>query len=86
MATVNLLFLLAAITFQLWCVSVQAVPTVIGDQVTLQVPGLGTIIGLVRNTTTTRDPVISPSPRQYFSFRSIPYAEPPVGDLRFRVR
>ena len=47
------------------------------QQPTVNIPTLGSVIG---------SQMASVSGRTFHAFRRIPYAQPPVGDLRFKVR
>ena len=46
------------------------------QQFTINIPSLGQIRG---------SQMTSASGKNFHAFRGIPYAEPPIGDLRFRV-
>lgn len=49
---------------------------IINESPVAEIPSLGNVVGSVK---------FSESGRKYHSFRGIPYAEPPIGDLRFKV-
>lgn len=45
-------------------------------QLTVKIPSLGGLLG---------SEMVSSSGRKFHAFRAIPYAQPPVGNLRFQV-